>query len=69
MEKRIGKIMLILSAVFWIVAAIWLIGMPLSEIWQIELPVEISFSQFVGSVVLGGPFLGLYRIIDLLEKR
>ncbi len=33
MEKRIGKIMLILSVVFWIVAAIWLIGVPLSEIW------------------------------------
>lgn len=61
--------MLILSAVFWIVAAIWLISVPLSEIWQIELLVEISFSQFVGSVVLGGLFLGLYRIIDLLEKR
>ena len=69
MEKRIGKIMLILSAVFWIVAAIWLISVPLSEIWQIELLVEISFSQFVGSVVLGGLFLRLFRIIDLVDKR
>ena len=61
MKKLINKTMLTLSILFLIVTIVMLILWPLEN--DINLPALFS------SIALTGLFLGLYRIIDLLEKK
>lgn len=61
MKKLIKKMMLATAILFFIIAMIMLIKCPFIN--TVNLPILFS------SIALGSMFLGLYRIIDLLESK
>ena len=65
MKKHISKIMLIFSIIFFVIAIIpfvYYVGSDYSLDYNEQIRLILQF-------IASGVFLGLYRIIDLLERQ